>query len=147
MPPEALTHAQVVQTGLAIEAVQEPDGAIPFTTGQHPDVWNHVESTMALLVAGRDAAVERAWAWVRRTQRDDGSWAMRRPAGEVDDASGETNMAAYAAVGLWHHWLVRRDPAFVRGLWPTVRRGLDFVCGLQLPFGGIAWSQEWSETG
>jgi hypothetical protein len=117
-----------------------------LTTGQHTDVWNHVESAMALLVAGRDGAVERAWAWVRRAQRDDGSWAMRYTAGEVEDASGETNMAAYAAVGLWHHWLVRRDPAFVRGLWPTVRRGLDFVCGLQLPFGGIAWSQEWSES-
>ena len=26
-------------------------------------------------------------------------------------------------------------------MWPAVRRGLDFVLGLQLPFGGIAWSR------
>ena len=41
-----------------------------------------------------------------------------------------------------HHWLVRSDEAFVRRTWPAVRRGLDFVVGMQLPFGGIAWSQE-----
>lgn len=40
--------------------------------------------------------------------------------------------------------LVRRDRAFVEEFWPVVRSGLDFVVGLQLPFGGIAWTQEWS---
>ena len=44
---------------------------------------------------------------------------------------------------VWHHWLVRRDAAFVRPVWPAVRRALDFVVSMQLPFGGIAWSQEW----
>jgi len=60
----------------------------------------------------------------------------------VDDASGETNMSAYLAVGVWHHWLVRRDEPFVRRTWDAVRRGLDFAVSLQLPFGGIAWSQD-----
>jgi hypothetical protein len=147
MSGEALTREQVALSGHAIEAMQEPDGAIPWTTGGPADVWNHVESAMALLVAGRADAVDRAWAWVRRTQRDDGSWALRYVGGEVADPSGETNMAAYVAVGVWHHWLVRGDPAFVRALWPTVRRALDFVCGRQLAFGGIAWSQEWSDSG
>jgi hypothetical protein len=69
---------------------------------------------------------------------------MKVVQGEVTDASGETNMAAYLAVGVWHHWLLRRDRAFVARMWPAVRRALDFVVGLQLPFGGIAWSQEWA---
>ena len=30
-------------------------------------------------------------------------------------------------------------------MWPTVRRALDWVVSLQLPFGGIAWSQEWHD--
>jgi hypothetical protein len=51
-------------------------------------------------------------------------------------------MCAYLAVGVWHHWLVRRDEGFVRRCWPTVRRGLDFVASMQLGFGGIAWSRE-----
>ena len=54
-------------------------------------------------------------------------------------------MSAYLAVGVWHHWLVRRDSEFVRRYWPAVRRALDWVVSMQLPWGGIAWSQEWPD--
>ena len=64
---------------------------------------------MALLVGGQVEAAERAYAWCLATQRADGSWPMKIVAGVVEDASGETNMSAYVAVGVWHHWLVRRD--------------------------------------
>ncbi|HEX3929333.1 MAG TPA: prenyltransferase [Nocardioides sp.] len=147
MSPELLTVAEVAASGWAIAAAQEPDGAIPWSVGGHTDVWNHVEATMALLVAGRMAEAERAWAWVRETQRHDGSWPRKVVRGSVEDASGETNMAAYVAVGVWHHWLVRHDLGFVVAHWPAVRRALDLVCRLQLPFGGIAWSQEWDDDG
>jgi hypothetical protein len=30
-------------------------------------------------------------------------------------------------------------------MWPTVRRALDFVVSMQLPWGGVAWSQEWHD--
>ena len=65
--------------------------------------------------------------------------------GAVEDPSTETNMAAYIAVGVLHHWKVRRDRAFLERMWPVVRRALDLVVDLQLPFGGIAWSQEWED--
>jgi hypothetical protein len=65
----------------------------------------------------------------------------------VDDASGETYRSDFRAVGLWDHGLLRRDRRFVDELWPVVRRGLDFVVGMQLSFGGIAWSQEWDDDG
>jgi hypothetical protein len=145
MGPELLTRAGVAASGAAIASVQEADGAVPWTVGGHTDVWNHVEAAMALLVAGRLDAVDRAWAWVRATQRVDGSWPMKVVGGVVADPSGDSNMAAYVAVGVWHHWLVRRDLGFVVGHWPVVRRALDLVCDLQLPFGGIAWSQEWHD--
>jgi len=145
MNPELLTAAEVAASGAAIASVQEPDGAIPWTVGGHADVWNHVEAAMALLVAGRLEEVDRAWWWVRHTQRADGSWPMKVVGGVVEDASGESNMTAYVAVGLWHHWLVRRELGFVAAHWPVVRRALDMVCRLQLPFGGIAWSQEWHD--
>jgi hypothetical protein len=124
--------------------MQEPDGAIPWTPGAHTDVWNHLESAMALTAAGEHRAAQRAFAWALDRQRPDGSWAMKYVAGDVEDASGETNMSAYLAVAVWHHWLVRRDPAFVARCWPTVCRALDWVVSMQLPFGGIAWAQEWS---
>ncbi len=142
---DILTRAQVEQTAATIAAVQEPSGAIPWTAGEHTDVWNHVEAAMALMVGDQRDAAERAYAWVRATQRSDGSWPMKIVVGEVEDHSGESNMSAYVAVGVWHHWLVARDEAFVRLMWPTVRRALDHVVSLQLPFGGIAWSQEWHD--
>jgi hypothetical protein len=148
MPPEVpgldglLSAHEVAATAASIAAMQEPDGAVPWTVGEHTDVWNHVEAAMAMLVGGQVEAAHRAYDWCLATQRADGSWPMKLVAGAVEDASGETNMSAYLAVGVWHHWLVRREETFVRRTWPAVRAGLDFVVDLQLPFGGISWSQE-----
>ena len=136
---------EVMATARSIVAVQEPSGAIPWVPGGHTDVWNHVEAAMALLAAGEVDAAERAYAWVPTVQRTDGSVPLKLVGGTIEDPSGETNMSAYLAVGVWHHWLLRRDHAFVRRMWPTVRRGLDFAVSMQLPWGGIAWSQEWHE--
>jgi len=143
--PGILSREALRSTVDSIAAVQERSGAIPWFAGGQLDPWDHVEAAMALSVAGRYAEAERAYRWLFRTQRADGSWPMKVVAGEVEDHSGETNMSAYLAVGVWHHWLVRRDEVFVRSMWPTVRRGLDWVVGMQLPFGGIAWSQEWRD--
>ena len=140
-----LTRSEVEQTAASIAAMQEPSGAIPWTVGEHTDVWNHIECAMGLMVGGRRAAAERAYEWVRTTQRSDGSWPMKIVMGEIEDHSGETNMSAYVAVGAWHHWLIARDDAFLRRMWPTVRRALDFVVSMQLPWGGVAWSQEWHD--
>jgi hypothetical protein len=142
-----LSRDQVVRTAASIASMQEADGAVPWTVGQHVDVWNHVESAMALDVAGQREAADAAYEWVLRRQRHDGSWPMKIVAGEVEDTSGETNMSAYFAVGLWHHWLLHRDLRYVERCWSVVRRGLDFVTGMQLPYGGIAWSQEWDAHG
>jgi hypothetical protein len=141
--PGLLSAGEVRATARAIVAEQEPSGAVPWRAGEHTDVWNHVESAMALLAAGEVEAAERAYAWVMTVQRADGSVPLKIVVGEVEDASGETNMSSYLAVGVWHHWLVRRDLGFVRRYWPVVRRGLDYAVSMQLPWGGVAWSQEW----
>ncbi|MDN5745789.1 MAG: prenyltransferase [Nocardioidaceae bacterium] len=135
-----LSAQQVADSAAAIAAMQEPRGAIPWTTGEHVDIWNHVEAAMAMLVGGQVEAAERAYAWIPTMQRADGSWPMKIVDGEPEDLRGEANMSAYFAVGLWHHWLVRRDLEFVTRMWQTVRRGLDFVISLQEPFGGIRWT-------
>ncbi len=140
-----LTAEQVAETAASIAGMQEPDGAIPWTVGEHTDVWNHVEAAMALVVGGELEAATKAYEWVARAQRPDGSWPMKFVAGTVEDHSTESNMNAYIAVGVLHHWKVLQDRAFVERLWPVVRRALDRVVDLQLPFGGIAWSQEWAD--
>ena len=135
-----LTPAQIVATAGSIARVQEASGAIPWVPGQHTDIWNHVEAAMGLLVGGLVEEAEAAYDWIPSLQNGDGSWPMKIVAGSPVETIGESNMSAYFAVGLWHHWLIRRDRAFVERLWPSVRAGLDFVVGLQLPFGGIAWT-------
>ena len=137
-----LTSEQVAQTASAIAAMQEADGAIPWTTGDEVDVWNHVEAAMALLAGGEADAAHAAYDWCLRSQRADGSWPMRFRDGAVTNAATESNMCAYLAVGVWHHWLICRDRAFVARMWPSVQAGLEVVLGLQLPFGGIAWARD-----
>jgi len=46
-----ITAEQVLQTAESIAAIQQPDGGVPLPEG-HVDAWNHVESLMALTVAG-----------------------------------------------------------------------------------------------
>src|SRR4051812_1960533 len=128
-----LTGEQVAETAASIAGMQEPSGAVPWTVGEHIDIWNHVEAAMAMLVGGEVEAAERAYEWVPTMQRADGSFPMKIVGGVVEDDRGEVNMSAYLAVGLWHHWLVRRDLDFVRGLWPTVRAALDWVVSQQQP--------------
>jgi hypothetical protein len=138
--PGLLSARDIRATAASIARAQEASGAIPWFAGGHVDTWDHVECAMALLVGGELEAAERAYAWLFETQRPDGSWPMKITAGVVDDAAVDTNMTAYVAVGVWHHWLVRSDEAFVRRAWPVVRRALDCVTAMQLPFGGIAWA-------
>jgi hypothetical protein len=135
-----LTPGDVRATAATIVRAQERSGAIPWFTGGHVDPWDHVECAMALLVGGEVEAAEHAYGWLFATQREDGSWPIKQAGGVVEDAGADTNMCAYLAVGAWHHWMVRRDPAFRALAWPAVRRALDFVTGLQLSFGGIAWA-------
>ena len=142
-----MTPEQIAQTAASIASMQEADGAIPWTIGEHTDAWNHVEGAMALLIGGETEAAEAAYDWCLRNQRQDGSWPMKLVAGTVEDASTETNMAAYTAVGVLHHWSIRRDRVFLERMWPVVRGALDLVVDLQLPFGGIAWSREWDANG
>jgi hypothetical protein len=123
-----------------VAGVQEPSGAIPWFRGGHTDPWDHVECAMALLVGGEVEASERAYQWLFDTQRPDGSWPIKVTSRGVEDAGTDTNMTAYVAVGVWHHWLVRRDEAFLRRAWPAVRRALDRVIAFQMPFGGMVWA-------
>jgi len=143
-PPELpgiLTRAEVAQTGASIKAAQERSGALPWPDG-HTDAWNHIESAMGLLTSGEREAAEHAYAWLRGKQRPDGSWATSYIDEKVVDADGESNQAAYVAVGTWHHWLTVGDINFVKLMWPTVVRALDYVVGMQSPGGEIPYSRK-----
>jgi hypothetical protein len=136
-----LSRADVLRTGRTIARVQTPSGAIPWFPGGHVDPWDHVESAMALSACGLLEEAEAAYEWTRRTQRADGSWPMKITAGQVDDATADSNFCAYVAVGVWHHYTISEDTAFVARMWPVVRRAIDFVLDLQAPRGEIGWAR------
>src|SRR4051794_6382067 len=88
-----LAAEQVAATAASIAGMQEASGAVPWTVGEHVDIWNHVESAMAMLVGGQVEAAEAAYAWVPTMQRTDGSFPMKIVAGRVEDERGEVNMS------------------------------------------------------
>jgi hypothetical protein len=78
---------------------------------------------------------ERAYEWLMDIQLPDGSWwNYYLPDGSVEEAKLDTNVCAYIATGVWHHWLCTWDRGFVDHLWPTVQRSLDWVLGLSNVF-------------
>ena len=137
-----LTGAEIRATGESIVAAQEESGAIGWPDGQ-VDAWNHVECAMALSVCGLAGPARRAYEWLRATQRADGSWPRRTaPGGAVNEAAGESNHAAYVAVGVWHEYLLTGDTEFVARMWPTVRLAIEYAIGLQTPRGEIIWQRD-----
>jgi hypothetical protein len=125
----------------SIARVQVDGGMIPWFDEGHCDPWNHVESAMALSVGGRFAEAERAYEWLRDIQHEDGAWFNYYwPDGTVKDARIDTNVCAYLATGVWHHWLATNDLGFVEAMWPAVEQAITFVLSLQRPGGELIWS-------
>ncbi|MCM3887039.1 hypothetical protein [Frankia sp. R82] len=136
-----LDAGALTATAKAIAAVQEADGAIPWYPGGHTDAWDHLECAMALDLCGQAGAADAAWDWLRRNQRADGSWATSYLGGAVREDFVDSNQCAYVAAAALHRWLLFGDEEFLAGIWPVVRRALDFVVALQAPSGQIWWAR------
>jgi hypothetical protein len=121
---------------------QTDDGLILWFKGGHGDPWNHVEAAMALSIASRIEKAELAYQWLRKTQRNDGSWWNYYLEDSVEDYRVDTNVCAYIAVGVLHHFKVTKDIKFLELMWESVEKALDFVVSLQQPGGEILWCIE-----
>jgi hypothetical protein len=138
-----LTADEVVATADSIARLQLPNGMITWFPGGHCDPWNHVETAMALDVAGHHSASRAAYQWSADAQHADGWWWNYYGSdGSVEDPKLDTNVCAYIATGVWHHLLLTHDRAFCASLWPTVERALDWVLDQQRPDGAILWARE-----
>ncbi|TYQ12053.1 UNVERIFIED_ORG: hypothetical protein L601_001200000940 [Gordonia westfalica J30] len=137
--PGVVTAEQMRATGAAIVGMQEESGALPWFPGGQTDPWDHIESAMALSVTGFHAEAEAAYEWSRRKQRADGSWPIRTVCGKVEDAGTDSNFCAYIAVGVWHHYLITGDDAFLQRMWPVVWSAIDCVLRFQRDDGAFRW--------
>jgi hypothetical protein len=145
--PGVLSCDEVVASAEHLASLQTASGMIPWWPGGHCDPWNHVETAMALDVAGLHLEAEHAYEWLADVQRPDGSWHnYYLPDGgrdlAVEEDKIDTNVVAYIATGVWHHWRCTADRSFVDNLWPTVERALDFVLSLRRSDGLVLWAVE-----
>jgi hypothetical protein len=145
--PGVLSADEVIASAEHLADLQTASGMIPWFDGGHCDPWNHVESAMALDVAGFHTEAERAYEWLADIQRPDGAWHNYYLGdGErdmvVEEPKLDTNVCAYIATGVWHHWRCTSDRGFVDNLWPTVERALDWVLSLRRADGLALWAVE-----
>jgi hypothetical protein len=124
----------------AICRIQKDSGEIPWSTGGKTDPWDHVESAMALSVAGYYEEAKKALVWSGRRQNEDGSWYASYMDEKPLLPHKDANMSAYIAVGVFHHYLILPDTAFLERMWPMVSSAIDFAISLQAPGGEIYWS-------
>ncbi|MFZ9016694.1 MAG: prenyltransferase [Ilumatobacteraceae bacterium] len=145
--PGVITRDEIIRSGEHLASLQTPSGRVPWWPGGHCDPWNHVESAMALDVAGFHREADMAYTWLAEIQRPDGSWHnYYLPNGDrddtVEDAKIDTNVVAYVATGVWHHWRTTGDHTVLDRLWPTVERALDHVLAHRRHDGLVLWAVE-----
>jgi len=140
--PGVIDADEVLATARHIAGLQRRDGMIPWFPGGHCDPWNHVETAMALDVAQLHDEAAAAYRWLQATQRPDGAWHNYYVADGIEDAKLDTNVCAYVATGVWHHWLCTGDERLTDAMWPVVARAIDWVLDLQTPRGEVVWARE-----
>ena len=143
MPPEStdtLTPVELASIADSIMEQQLDTGMILWFPGGHADTWNHTEAAMALAVAGRRDAAERAYQWLADEQRTDGSWHHYYLADGIEDAKVDTNCCAYVATGVWHHHVLHGDRGFLDTMWPVVAKAIDYVVDHATLQGHIPWA-------
>jgi hypothetical protein len=132
----------ITSTAEFILTVQKPNGEIPWSIGGKTDPWDHVESAMGLTVGGYYQEAKEAFLWSSRTQLSDGSWWSEYQNGKPrEDAHEDSNMTAYIAVGVFHYYLATGDYQFLRLMWTTVSKAIDYVIGMQGEEGAILWAK------
>ena len=58
----------------------------------------------------------------------------------------DTNVCAYLATGIWHHYLVTGDEGVIESFWPVIEAAVDFVLSWQQAGGELTWSVETDGT-
>lgn len=154
-----------------IAHLQNSSGEIPWHEGGKTDPWDLVESAMGLNIGGLFKESDLAFEWLLKNQNENGSWFSSYINGTPQDRTMESNMSAYIATGVFHTWLIRdkiqckdgnhdgcnsrgylvreKDQTsspngahlFLKKMWPTVQRGVDFAIDMQTDRGEIYWAR------
>ena len=119
---------------------QRESGEIPWCEGKKTDPWDHIEAAMGLSIGGYFGEARHAFDWVAKKQLPDGSWYASYINGVPEDKTRDANMSSYIAVGVFHYYLITNDKFFLKGMWKTVYKAIEFALSLQTPGGEIHWA-------
>ena len=123
-----------------IAKTQLDSGEIPWCEGQKTDPWDHIEAAIGLSIGGCLDEAKRAFIWFACMQLEDGSCYSAYRQGVPEDKTRETNLSSYIAVGVYHYYLITRDIAVLREMWPCIVAAIDFALSLQTEEGEIYWA-------
>ncbi len=127
--------------GYSIANLQNKKGEIPWHKQGKTDPWDLVESAMGLNISGYHKEAMLAFEWMKKNQNQDGSWYSSYMNGEPLDKTLESNMSSYIATGLFHSWLITKNTEFLKTMWQTLKKGIDFALSLQTDRGEIFWAK------
>ncbi|MBF0102198.1 MAG: phenyltransferase domain-containing protein [Desulfobacterales bacterium] len=141
MPVEKeILFPEIETLACLIQKTQKQNGEIPWSDGDKTDPWDHVESIMGLSIGGYFHEAKRAFYWLAEHQLEDGSWYAAYQDSVPTDLTRDANMSTYIAVGLFHYYLITKDQSFLKEMWDTMARAIDFAMGLQANGGEIYWA-------
>jgi len=138
---EEINPISIERIASFIASIQKKNGEIPWSAGGKTDPWDHVESVMGLSVGGFYTEARHGYEWLANTQLADGSWWSETLDGKIINSTKESNFSSYVAVGVFHHYLIIRDIQFLKKMWDTVSRGIQYAINLQAPNGEIYWAK------
>ena len=138
---EEINPISIERIASFIASIQKKNGEIPWSAGGKTDPWDHVESVMGLSVGGFYTEARHGYEWLANTQLADGSWWSETLDGKIINSTKESNFSSYVAVGVFHHYLIIRDIQFLKKMWDTVSRGIQYAINLQAPDGEIYWAR------
>tara|TARA_B100000029_G_scaffold473850_1_gene515631 strand:- start:15852 stop:16862 length:1011 start_codon:yes stop_codon:yes gene_type:complete len=119
---------------------QNKDGSIPSSDDNSHDNWDHLESAIALGVAGYRTEFEKAIEWCINNQNNDGSWYESYVSDQPIKFNKQSNHAAYFSTAIAFHYLLYKDLDYVHSTWPTIKQSQAFVQSLCGESGAIIWN-------
>jgi hypothetical protein len=119
---------------------QRESGEIPWCEGKKTDPWDHIEAAMGLSIGGYFNEARRAFDWICKKQLPDGSWYATYMNGVPEDKTRDANMSSYISAGVLHYYLITNDELFLKEMWKTVYKAIEFALSLQASGGEIHWA-------
>lgn len=120
---------------------QKATGEIPWAINDKTDPWDMVESIIGLNITGYFEESKKAFNWLKKMQLPDGSFYASYVLYAPGDKTRDTNMSSYIAVGALHYYLITKDIEFIKTIWPTIKKAINFVIELQTQGGEIYWAK------